>query len=263
MTTAATPAPAGLRVEPAIQQTVDRLTPQTRPGGPVIGYQRWHSVLFLHWALPVEALRRHVPRRLRLDTYDGEAWLTAALLTVTGARLRPFPVVPGLSSFHEVNLRTYVHLDGKDPGVWFFSLDATSLLACGLARAALRLPYFFARARRSQVRDEHRFESTRVKLGKPPAEIAASWRSIGALLEATPGSLEHFLTQRFFIYSPSAAGRLWREQVHHAPWPLFPAELVEVRQSLDEAHQLPFLPKRPLAHYSPGVDVEYFPPHLV
>ncbi len=256
------PTPIAARLRPP-EATIDRLTPQTRPASPVIAHQRWHSALFCHWPLPAEALRRHVPKRLTLDTFGGDAWLTAALFTVTGARLRPLPAVPFLSSFHEVNLRTYVHLDGKDPGMWFFSCDATSLAMCALGRAGLRLPYFPSRAKRWQLRDEHHYDSSRIKLGKPPARISASWRSSGALLEAQAGSLEHFLTQRFFVYSPSAASRLWREPIHHAPWSLFPAELLTLEQTLDEAHLLPFLPKRPLAHYSPGVDVEFFPPRVV
>jgi len=248
---------------PAAPLEIDRLTPQARPSEPYIAAQRWHSALFLHWPLPAEALRRHVPKRLSIDTFGGDAWLSAVLFTVTGARLRPFPAVPVLSTFQEVNLRTYVHLDGKDPGSWFFSCDASSLLACLVGRAAVNLPYFPARTRRTLVGDEHRYESKRVKLGKPRAELSAAWRSSGALVEAPAGSLEHFLTQRFIVYSPSARTRLWRQQVHHPAWPLFPAEVLALEQTLDEAHQLPFLPKRPVAHYSPGVDVELFPPHLV
>lgn len=245
------------------EDRIDRLTPQTRPAAPVIGLQRWHSMLFLHWALPPKALRRHVPARLAVDTFGGEAYVTMALFTVVGARLRPLPPLPGLSTFHEVSVRTYVHLDGQAPGLWFFSLDASNLLACGLARAALRLPCFFSRMRREQLRDEHHFTSRRVGLRGRRAEVDATWRSTGPLLEAQSGSREHFLTQRFFLYSNGAMGRLWRQQVHHAPWPLFSAERVELRQTLDEVLELPFLPRSSLAHASPGVDVELFPPHLV
>ena len=243
---------------------IARLTPETRPAERIIGYQRWHSMLFLHWPLPVDAVAKYLPRRLAVDTLDGEAWISATLFTITGARVRPLPPLPGLARFHEANLRTYVHLEGKDPGIWFFSLDASNALACALARMSLQLPYFPARMKRQQVRDEQRFDSRRVALrSSKRAKISAAWRSSGALIELPAGSREHFLTQRFFLYSPAPGGRLWKEQVHHAPWPLFPAELLELDQTLDEAHELPFLSKRPLAHWSPGVDVEFYPPHLV
>ena len=61
--------------------------------------------------------------------------------------MRPvgLPSVPGLSSFHETNVRTYVHRAGCDPGVWFFSLDAANRLAVLAARTTFHLPYYHAR----------------------------------------------------------------------------------------------------------------------
>lgn len=247
----------------ATEAVVDRLTPQTRPHERVVGNQRWQSTLFLHWALPPHVLKRHLPRRLSLDTFGGEAFVSFVLFTVVGARLRPLPPLPGLNTFHEVNVRTYVHLGGGEPGIWFLSLDATNAIACALARASLRLPYFFARMKREEDGDDHRFGSHRIGARKRPADLQVTWRSTGPLLEAPAGSLEHFLAQRFYLYSPGAGSKLIRQQVHHAPWPLFSAELQDFRQSLDEAQDLPFLSKRPLAHASPGVSVEFFPPHLV
>ncbi len=42
-------------------------------------------------------------------------------------------------------MRTYVHRRGRDPGVWFFSLDAANPVAVAIARATFGLPYFHAR----------------------------------------------------------------------------------------------------------------------
>jgi uncharacterized protein YqjF (DUF2071 family) len=243
---------------------IDRLTPETRPAGRVVGSQRWQSMLFLHWSLPPESIQRHLPRRLTVDTFDGHAWVSATLVTVTRARFGPVPPLPGLSRFHEATLRTYVHLDGKDPGVWFFSVDASNPFACALGRLALQLPYYPARVQRTLVADEQRFDSVRLDPRKAKrATISAAWRSTGALVEAPHGSREHFLTQRFFRYSRAPGGRLWREQLHHAPWPIFPAELRAFEQTIDEAHALPFLSKRPVAHWSPGVDADLYAPRLV
>jgi uncharacterized protein YqjF (DUF2071 family) len=256
------PVVAAPKAPPA--EAIDRLTPETRPAERVVGQQRWDSMLFLHWSLPAEVVQRHLPRRLSVDTFEGEAWVSAALFTVSGARLRPLPALPGLSRFHEANLRTYVHLDGKDPGMWFFSLDANNALACALARLSLQLPYFPAFISRGTLGDELRFQSRRLMLRKAKrAKVTAVWKSSGALVELPAGSREHFLTQRFFLYSHAPAGRLWKQQVHHLPWPLFNAELLELEQTLDAAHELPFFSKRPLAHASTGVDVDFYPPHLV
>jgi uncharacterized protein YqjF (DUF2071 family) len=246
-----------------VAPAIDRLTPEARPDRSHLVAERWQSVLFLHWALPKEAVQRHLPKRLTADTFDGLGWISAMLFTVTKARVRPLPPVPGLSRFHQAVLHTHVHLDGMDPGVWFYSLDAGNPVALALGRL-LQLPWFPARVKRALKGDEQRFESSRLDVRKAKrASINAAWRSTGALIEAPHGSREHFLTQRFFRYSPAMAGRLWKRQLHHAPWPLFPAELRTLEQTIDEAQGLPFLSKRPLVHWSPGVDVELFSPRLV
>src|SRR5690349_17005114 len=105
----------------------------------VVGYQRWADLLFLHWKVPVERLRPLIPERLAIDTFEGEAYVSATPFTVEGARLRGLPHLPGVTRFHETNLRTYVRL-GEVAGVWFFSLEAASPLAVAGARM-MRLPY--------------------------------------------------------------------------------------------------------------------------
>jgi hypothetical protein len=119
---------------------IDRLSPTHRPTGWPVGYQRWHSLLFLHWPLPAAVLRPLVPAELSIDLYAGVAYVGLIPFVVEQAR----PAVPpplGLD-FLETNVRTYVHLAGEDPGVYFFSLDAASLLAMVGARTGFGLPYF-------------------------------------------------------------------------------------------------------------------------
>src|SRR5690242_13494272 len=141
---------------------MDRTTPGIRPNAPVIGYQRWDRILFLHWAVPPELLRPHVPRALDIDTYEGRAYVSLTPFTVRGARLRGTPYLPGLSTFHELNVRTYVHRDGGDPAVWFFSLDAASALASAIARVSVRLPYCFARMDRTIAGNRMTYECARL-----------------------------------------------------------------------------------------------------
>src|SRR3954465_10521356 len=103
----------------------------------VIGYQRWDRLLFLHFEVQQEALRALLPPRLELDTYEGRAFVSLTPFTVDGARLRGMPMLPGISRFHELNVRTYVRR-GDDRGVWFFSLAAASPAPAAIARAARR-----------------------------------------------------------------------------------------------------------------------------
>jgi len=236
---------------------MDRLQPTIRPRAPAIGFQRWDRLLFLHWEVPPEALRPLLPARLDLDTYEGRAFVSITPFTVRGARLRGLPPLPTLSDFHEVNVRTYVHLGGKDPAVWFFSLDAASALAAALARASLRLPYCYARMSRSIDGGRHTYRSSRV-VPPAPAKLSASWNVASGPAPASPGTLEHFLAERYFLFSRALGRKLFRVQVHHPPWPLLRVEGLEIAQTLATADGLPELLGAPLARYSEGVDVEFF-----
>lgn len=99
--------------------TIDRVAPTLTPDEPVVMYQNWHHLLFLHWEVPAGELQALLPAGFDLDTFEGHAYVGLAPFTVTGAWPVMTPSVPGISSFHEVNVRTYVHRNGRDPGVWF------------------------------------------------------------------------------------------------------------------------------------------------
>jgi uncharacterized protein len=90
-------------------------------------------------------LRPLVPPGLLIDLYDGLGYVGLTPFLVRGARPALAPAALSLD-FLETNVRTYVHVDGREPGV-SFSLDAAPLLAMGAARAAFGLPYFHARMR--------------------------------------------------------------------------------------------------------------------
>jgi uncharacterized protein YqjF (DUF2071 family) len=241
---------------------MDRLKPSIRPSGPRIGFQRWDKLLFLHWELPPDALRPLVHPRLELDTFDGRAFVSITPFTVRGARLRGFPALPTLSDFHEVNVRTYVHLGGEDPAVWFFSLDAASAVAAAIARASLRLPYCYARISRGERGGRVTYEAARI-LPAAPAGLSAAWTVAGEPAPARPGGLEHFLAERYLLFSRAFGQKLFRMQVHHAPWPLRPVQELDVAQTLSTADGLPPLRGTPLSQYSEGVDVDFFAPTVV
>src|SRR5262249_36943564 len=110
----------------------------------------WHDLLFLHWPVPVDSLRPHIPAALAIDTFEGSAWLGVVPFRMSGVRPRYMPKAPWVSAFPELNVRTYVSIGGK-PGVWFFSLDAANPIAVWLARATFHLPYMHARMASREV----------------------------------------------------------------------------------------------------------------
>jgi len=223
--------------------------------GPWALAMSWHDLLFMHWPVPEEALRPLVPPGLAVDTFDGSAWLGVVPFRMTGVRPRLLPSVPALSDFPEINLRTYVTRGGR-PGVWFFSLDAHNPVAVRIARASYGLPYFDARmSSETGSGGTVRYRSERTHRGVPPARFAASYAPTGELPSSRPGSLEHFLTERYCLYSADRRGRVRRGEIHHQLWPLHGAE-VEVEE-LDMTAQIGLkLPREePVLHFSERLDV--------
>jgi uncharacterized protein YqjF (DUF2071 family) len=166
--------------------------------------------------------------------------------------------VPGLSSFHEVNVRTYVHQDGREPGVWFLSLDASSPLAVLIARTTYHLPYRFARMSLTRgPQGEVRYSSERRWPGPTPAACALRYWPSGPAAPAAKGSLEHFLAERYVLYA-ERRGHLLRGRVHHPPYPLQAAEFADLDESLLAAAGVRRGTERPRAHYAKGVSVELF-----
>jgi uncharacterized protein YqjF (DUF2071 family) len=225
---------------------------------PVIGYQRWHDILFLHWSVTPATIRPLVDPRLELDLVRSDAWVSLTPFTLREARVRGLPHLPTLTHFHELNLRTYVR-GGGVPGLWFFSLDAASTAAAAVARLALGLPYFRARMERSASGGRHAYRSERLAPARRPASFVASWTG-GARIEG--GALDRFLVERYALYT-TYAGRLLRMRVRHPPWILDAARVERLEQTVTRAAGFEVAGRPALAHFSSGVDVELFPPERV
>jgi len=218
--------------------------------------QSWGKLLFMHWSVPAEQLSPLLPAGLELDDFDGRAWIAVTPFTMWGIRLAGLPPLPGLHSFHELNVRTYVRKDGV-PGVWFFSLDASSSVAVLIARTWYHLPY--RRARMSLRQDGTTIEYSSVRgSGASPARLEAAWSIGEELPRSVPGSIEFFLTERYCLYS-FHRGRLYRGRIHHVPWTLQRASLLTLRSTMLESHDLPSPQGTPLLHYAESIDVEIWP----
>ncbi len=241
---------------------IDRLSPRRRPDRRPVMYQEWYHLLFIHWEVPAEPLRSLLPPGLELDTFEGRAYVGLVPFTMRAIRPRRLPSVPCLSNFHETNVRTYVHRDGRDPGVWFFSLDAANPVAVAIARATFGLPYFHARMcvevdPGGGAGPALTYVSERVRPASRPALSEVRARVIGPVEPAEPGSLEFFLAERYLLYS-AHRGRLRRGQVHHAPYPLQRAELDTLDETLLAVADIDRPDVEPLVHYASGVHVEVF-----
>ncbi len=233
---------------------MDRIAPTRHPGSRNAGTQSWRDLLFVHWEVPHEALRALLPARLSVDTFEGRAYVGMVPFVMKDIRPAWLPRVMA-QNFLETNLRTYVHLEGEGPGVWFFSLEASSLLAVMAARLGWSLPYHHARMSLERQGDRIDYRSVRRSDG---AHVTASWTPGAMLGPSTPGTVEHFLLERYLLYA-ERGGQLFVGQVHHEAYPAREAELHELEESLAQATQLPGYAAPPaFVHACDGVDVEMF-----
>lgn len=210
----------------------DFTTPGRPPGRPAM-QMTWRWLLFAHWPLPAEAVQPLLPGGLLLDTFQGAAWVGLIPFTMRDVRVTCLPAVPTAHHFHEVNVRTYVRTPGGQPGVWFLSLDASSRLAVFAARKLWRLNYRLARITVASDHDVIHYGAERIRRRTPRRpRLRCSWRIGDPRPPSQPGDLDHFLTERYCLYTLDRLGRPRRGRIAHRPWSLREAELLELDDSL-------------------------------
>ena len=241
----------------AILRAVDH-RPWPLPRDPWIMTQTWHELLFVHKPIVPAVLRPLIPSVLSLDTFEGQAWVGIVPFRMSNVRPRGVPPVAGLSAFPELNLRTYVTVNGV-PGVYFFSLDAASRVAVALARRLFHLPYFHANMRCQRVNDTIHYQSRRSHRGALPAEYMARYRPIAPVAFAQPATLEYWLTERYCLYTVVNRDHVYRGDIHHRAWPLQAAELEIQSDTLARAHHIDLPDAPPLLHYAHRQEVLIWP----
>jgi uncharacterized protein YqjF (DUF2071 family) len=237
---------------PALEKTDHR--PWPLPESPWVMAMTWHDLAFLHWPVRADELARKIPPGLTLDTFYGDAYLGIVPFHMTGVGPRLVPPIPGVSSFIELNVRTYVVAEEK-PGVWFFSLDATSRLAVRAARRFFHLPYFDARMSTERKEDQVHYRSERTHRGAPEARCFARYRGTRP---ARRSELEAWLTERYCLYAEKA-GRIFRGEIHHLPWPLEEGEAEIEALDMTRILELDLPRTRPLVHFAERLDVIGWP----
>jgi uncharacterized protein len=232
--------------------------PWSMPDRAWVMTQTWHDLLFAHWRVPVGTLRAIVPSVFPIDTFNGDAWLAVVPFHMSNVGPRFAPSLPWISAFPELNVRTYVRVDDK-PGVYFFSLDASSAAAVATARALLHLPYFTAEMSVTVGRTiEYRSRRT----SAPATEFRASYQPSEPPAAPVPGSLEWFLTERYCLYAIDHLKHPYRLEIHHPPWPLQRATaditVNTMTAPIDIALEGP-----PLLHFSGRQDVVCWRPEVI
>lgn len=244
-------------MHPSLVQLAHR--PWPLPDKPWSWRMEWRQLGFLHHRVSREHLQSLLPRGLELETFDGTAWISIVPFRMADVRWRDTPAVPGFSAFPELNVRTYVRHRDR-PGVFFFSLDATNLPFVLGARVLHGIPYVWSRIELSRKDGVFTMESRRRE--GPPASFQASFAPEGDAFEASPGSFDHWVAERYCLYAHHR-GRLWRTEVHHAPWMLHKARFEVRTNDLARAAGIEVLDAQPVAHFSEGTQVVAYAPEAV
>jgi hypothetical protein len=232
------------------------------PTGPWVMAQSWHDLLFAHWPIPAEQMRPLIPPALELDLFDGVAWLGVVPFRMSGVRTRWTPSAPWFSSFAELNVRTYVRVMDRGvvkPGVFFFSLDAANPVAVRIARAFFRLPYFHAAMLLLDDGRTIHYLSRRTHRGATPASLVANYAPNGPIYHSQSGTIDHWLTERYTLYTVDRRGRPLIGEIHHLPWPLQPADADFRLNTMTQAAGLRLPDAPPLLHFARRIDVAIWP----
>ena len=239
---------------PAFQRTDHR--PWPIPERRWTWRQTWVDLLFAHWRVPQEQIRPHIPAGLQLDTFDGECWVGVIPFSMERVARRPFPFG---SYFRELNVRTYV-TDGEKPGVWFFSLDASDGLAVWMARRWFGLPYHLANMR--MIEQDGRYSYTSIRRSGA-ATLRADYGPVGDVFQSEPGSLDHWLTERYCLYASHRKRGLVRAEIHHGPWPLQPAHAAITENTMTKPVDIVLPDEMPTVHFAKKIEVVVWPPERV
>jgi len=216
----------------------------------VIWHQHWRDVLFLHFPIAADQLSARLPRRLEVDLFDGQAWLTYVFFRL---KLRPasMPFLAGLSSLVELNVRTYIRHQGAS-GIYFLRMYADNRLAILASR--LLTPLCYERA--TMVDRRHDRGSGHIECrpsAMPNSMLSADVEIVAPPTQSLPDSLDAWLVERYRLFVEATNGSMLAAEVEHPPWLVSHAHLAAVQDSLSPSLGLSVSAEPALTHYSPGV----------
>jgi uncharacterized protein YqjF (DUF2071 family) len=214
---------------------------------------RWHDLLFLHWPVRPQTIRPLISSGLELDTFDGWAWVGVVPFHMTGVRPRYFPLA---FEFPEINVRTYVKARDRS-GVWFFSLDASNWMAVRVARL-LGLPYYDAQIDCDLGDDVVDYKSVRLHNGAS-VEFEASYRPTSPVYYAVPGTLDHWLTERYCLFGAKKLDQVVYGDIHHIPWPLQHAQADVRVNTMMQPIGIELPDSKPISHFARYQEVVAWP----
>lgn len=222
------------------------------PRGNWIMKQAWRDLLFIHWPISPDQLKKHIPPSLQIDTFNRTAWVGIVAFVMAGIYPRGLSSLSILPAFPEINVRTYVQYEGK-PGVYFMSLDVDDWASLTIAKRWLHLPYQPAKICIHKKENAFHCSSTRQK-SNHPIIYEGMHTPNSEIFFPIEGTLDHWLTERYCFFSSNKRENLFCCEIHHSPWPLQHAKTVVKKNTLFSPFHIDVNGIQPIAHFSKGVD---------
>jgi uncharacterized protein len=219
--------------------------------------QTWKNVFFAHWPILPERLRPSIPSTLEIETYQQMAWLGVVIFEIEGIYFRGLSPISVVLKFPEVNLRTYVQHKEK-PGVFFLSLDVANWASLSIAKRWYHLPY--CKAKISYRKEGNIFHCQSVRKGNSniPITFKGSFTPDSVSYFPEEGTIDHWLTERSCLYSQDRRGNIYCGDIHHKPWPLQKATAEISNNTLPTPFGINISEKKPILHFSNGVDTLFW-----
>ena len=231
-----------------IEETAHR--PRPLPAARPAMTMSWHELLFLHWPVHPHLLRPLIPAALEVDTFDGLAWIGVVPFRMSGVRPRYAP-----APLHLAFLKSTSHYvkAGDRSGSWFQPGRDEPARGPGgesvVRVAVLRRPHPV-----EQVVREHPLPQQARHRGRRPRSSRESYRP-GPVYGPSAARLEHWLTERYCLFAADRRGRVGFGDIHHAPWPLQPAEADIECNTMTEWLGIALPATNPVIHFARRLDV--------
>lgn len=231
--------------------------PWPMPSKPWNMRQKWRNFLFCHWPVSPDVLRSLIPSFLQVDTFEQNAWIGIIVFEMKGIYLRGMPIVSVVPGFAEINVRTYVQYNGK-PGIFFLSLDVGDWASLKIAKRWYHLPYQASDVTFQNEGQSYKCLSKRRKNQEIAAQFQVKYTPISDVFVPMPGTIEHFLTERYCLYSTDLRGNLYSGEIHHQVWPLQHAKAEILNNTLLSPFDIDITEEKHLFHFSKGVDTLFW-----
>lgn len=219
--------------------------------------QNWNNLLFLHWPISPKKLQPFIPSPLQIDVFERNAWIGIIFFCIDGIYPRGFSFKSLTPKFAELNVRTYVRLNGK-PGVYFLSLDVSDWASYTIAKRWYRLPYHPAITSLHKEEQSYHCECIRKGLTNKPITFKGKYKPISEVFFPHVGTLDHWLTERYCLFSTNNGIDIYCGEIHHHPWQLQLAEVEISENTMFSPFQWDFSDVKPISHYSEGMDTLFW-----